>query len=205
MPTIVRVGCSVSTRAGPLSFPTPGAKRRSRAVFHGIILGSGRSSSYEQRTWKVLWTECGKCCDHSAKILKVTGDADPTYDPQEYKNLREIDYFYSISEFLEYIDQDQFTTGFAINLAQQSDSSSALTPTPVSNPSPSEDESAVTSLMLLSSSSNSADRSMPLLDMSIVNSEKTPESTAESPVRIRREFVPQVTPEIIPPPAWKYV
>ena len=26
MPTIVRVGCSVSTRAGPLSFPTPGAK-----------------------------------------------------------------------------------------------------------------------------------------------------------------------------------
>ena len=153
MPTIVRVGCSVSTRAGPLSFPTRGAKRRSRAVFHGIILGSGRSSSLDQRTWKVLWTECGKCCDHTAKVLKVTADADPTFNPQDYINLRDIDYFYSISEFLEYIDEDQFTTGFAINLAQQSDSSSTLILTPISISSRAGDTSAVTSLMLLSSTS----------------------------------------------------
>ena len=198
MPTVVRVGCSVSSRAGPLSFPNPGSKRRSRAVFHGIILGSGRSSSNTERTWKVLWTECGKCCDHSAKILKVTADADPSFDPQAYKNLREIDYFHSISEFLEFIDQDQFTTGFEINLAQNSDSSSTLITTPVSIPSPSEDASAVTSLMLLSSTS--VDRSRPLLDMSIVNSEESIQNNTESPVRIRREVVPQVTPDIPPPP-----
>lgn len=104
-------------------------------------------------------------------------------------------YFYSISEFLEYINDDQFTTGFVINLAQQSDSLSTLSPTPVSTPYPSEDISVLTSMMLLSPSSTSGGRSIPLLDMSIVNSESTPEDTTESPIRIRRELFPQVTPD----------
>lgn len=110
--------------------------------------------------------------------------------------MREIDYLHTIPEFLEYINQDQFTTGFAINLAQQSDSSSILIPTPVSVHYPYEDASAVTSMMLFSSASTSADRSRPLLDKSIVNSEQTPENNTESPIRIRREIVPQVTPDI---------
>ena len=138
----------------------------------------------------MLWTKCGKCCDHSAKILKVTADADPTFDPQDYNSLRDIDYFHSTSEFLEYIYQGRFTTGFAINLTQASASSSTPISNPNSSPYPSEYASTMTFLMLLSSTCTSGDRSRLLLDISIINSESTPQFSTESPIQIWRPMLP---------------
>ena len=106
--------------------------------------------------------ECGKCCNHSAKSLKICGDTDPYFNLQDYDNLREIDYYQSVSEFLQFIDRDQFSPGFAVNLAQHN----PITESVAAATFPEEDESAVSTLMILSSGSIIL-LSTPLLDKSI--------------------------------------
>ena len=111
MPTIVRIGCKVIAKTGPLVHLTPGGKRRSRTIFHGTILSSGRLSSAELRTWKVIWSECGKCCDHPSKSLRIVSGADTTFDPSLYSNLRDVDYYATLTEFLQFVNKDNLTPG----------------------------------------------------------------------------------------------
>ena len=60
----------------------------------------------------MLWIECGECCNHSTKNLKVLQYADDNFNINEYSSLREVDYYHSVAEFLEYVDKDTFPPGF---------------------------------------------------------------------------------------------
>ena len=157
MPKIVRVGYAVSSRTGPLYLPIPGAKRRSHSILHGIILGSSRLSSVDQRTWNVMWTECGKCCDHSATILKVLTSTYNSFDISEYSTLWEVDYYHSLASLLEYIDKDTFYPGFEVVLKQQSISSTSV-PTHSTADVPPKLASVVRSLLILASTSENSEQ-----------------------------------------------
>ena len=56
-----------------------------------------------------MWTECGKYCDHSSKVLKVVAYADNNFDTSEYSNLIEVDYYHSAADLLEYVDKYIFS------------------------------------------------------------------------------------------------
>ena len=56
-----------------------------------------------------MWTECGKYCDHSSKVLKVVAYADNNFDISEYSNLIEVDYYHSAADLLEYVDKYIFS------------------------------------------------------------------------------------------------
>ena len=128
MPPIA-IGSHVTARVGPLFESTnnlstagPGGKRkrRFRRHFKGIVLGSGRASTQEKRTWKVLWMDCGKCCDHSARVLSVYKRPCMHFDIKEYShNLRDIDYFSDVKSLTNYIDEGNYSSNIEINLAQR--------------------------------------------------------------------------------------
>ena len=99
MPAVIRIGCYVSSKVGPLTLVSHGARRRTRPLFHGIVLSSGRDDSTDKNMWKVLWVECGKCCDVSASSLKLITLLAHDFNITLYESLRECDYYETKKSF----------------------------------------------------------------------------------------------------------
>ena len=121
-------------------------------MFNGIVLSSCKSSCMEQNSWKLLWVECGKCCYHIAKSLKVVSPPKEDFNNYMYKDLCEDDYFETKSSFFQVNNQNEFTTGFRVNSNQSTGvETSTVMPTDgsslVSTPIPSADRAAVATLL----------------------------------------------------------
>ena len=86
MPSTIRPGFKVQAPVGPLSIETVGDKsaavsqpsdgkrkktRRVRSVITGWVVSAGCDTSTDKHSWRVLWSNCGKTCDHSARSLTV--------------------------------------------------------------------------------------------------------------------------------------
>ena len=89
--------------------------------FNGIFISSCKISCKDSNSWKFLRVECGKCCDHSAKSLKVVSPPREEFVIDMYEDLREDDYFETKSSFFQFIDQHDFTAGFRVNLNQSAE------------------------------------------------------------------------------------
>ena len=86
MPSSIRPGSTVSSLVGPLGSVTnrdtladammPAderkRKRSTRGLRCGIVVGVARSAS-KPHSWRVLWEDCAKTCDHCQTKLKGDG------------------------------------------------------------------------------------------------------------------------------------
>ena len=84
-------GFKVQARVGPFrieslgdnfyvpssSQPSDGKKRKTRRVRYiitGWVVSAGCHTSMDKHTWRVLWSNCGKMCDHLARSLTVVNN-----------------------------------------------------------------------------------------------------------------------------------
>lgn len=108
MPSTISPGTRVKARVGSLQVETspvpmslesvattplekPKRSRRVRAFAYGWVVGPGRPTS-SNNSWRVLWTDCGKACDHTAPSLKVVTDVSPSFDESVFALLLPADY-----------------------------------------------------------------------------------------------------------------
>ena len=88
-------GAKVRATVGPLNdFTSPGGRRK-RRWFTGLVLSSGKPTVKSPRTWKVLWFECGCCCDHSSNSIHFVSPPVAEFEAKVYDDLVEEDYFES--------------------------------------------------------------------------------------------------------------
>ena len=108
MPSTIRPGTRVKARVGCLqveldpaavSLETVGTtlqekkrrKRRKRAFHYGWVVGPGRPNS-PNNSWRVLWTDCAKTCDHTVPSFIVVTDVTPSFDESVFAQLLPVDY-----------------------------------------------------------------------------------------------------------------
>ena len=182
MPSVIRIGCRVSSKVGPLTLVSPGAKRRTRSLFHGIVLSSGRDDYADKNKWKVLWIECGKCCDASASSLKLVALPVSNFDIKMYESLRECDYYETKKSFLEFVDKDSFTPNFEVDSNNIPSDETPTVPATSTGTSETDDNFAVETLLQLSASSShgTSTNLLPIIDPSIDIVELTDNSEQNS-------------------------
>ena len=144
-------GAKVRARVGPLNhFTSPGG-RRARRWFTGLVVGSGKPTPKSPRTWKVLWFECGCCCDHSPNSLHFVDRPAPTFDAKVYDDLLNEDYYENSNKFFKFIDKEtfnneiRFRTNYQDPTRNRTNSSTAENSTANSQDAPSSEQGAIQS------------------------------------------------------------
>jgi hypothetical protein len=111
MPSTIRPGFKVQARVGPFSIETFGdnvnvpsssqpsdgkkkQKRRVRSVITGWVVSAGRDTSTDKHSWRVLWSNCGKTCDHLARSLTVVNDDVDGFEKGIFERLLPSDYLW---------------------------------------------------------------------------------------------------------------
>ena len=111
MPSSIRLGSSVSILVGPLESVTnrdnldhslqPDAttkrKRSLRGLRYGIVVGAACSTS-KPHSWRVLWEDCSKTCDHTSRTLKLVRYTDATFNKSCFSRLLPEDYLSSVGD-----------------------------------------------------------------------------------------------------------
>jgi len=117
MPSIIRVGSKVMSNVGPFRIVTVGDKngvtgkkkktRNQRSPIHGWVVASGRPTS-EKNSWRVLWSNCGKTCDHSASRLTVINDEVDGFEHDVFERLLPVDYFTTRKQLYSLMDRGNY-------------------------------------------------------------------------------------------------
>ena len=103
MPSSIRPGCKVEARVGPKRVETirdrigiqserEKRKRTTRSMIHGWVVGPGHLTS-PKNSWRVLWSNCGKTCDHQHTRLNVINDEVHSLEAGVFERLYPEDYF----------------------------------------------------------------------------------------------------------------
>ena len=118
MPSSIRPGCKVEALVGPKRIVTVGDKigipsekekrtRTARSIVQGWVVGPGRLSS-PKNSWRVLWSNCGKTCDHPHSKLTVINDVVHSFEAGVFERLYPEDYFSSTKALYTLMDSGRF-------------------------------------------------------------------------------------------------
>ena len=123
MPSTIRPGFKVQARVGPLSIETVGDKnaavsqpsdgkrkktRRVRSVITGWVVSAGRDTSTDKHSWRVLWSNCGKTCDHSARSLTVVDNDLKGFEKGIFEHLLLSDYFWKKEQLFAIFESGRY-------------------------------------------------------------------------------------------------
>jgi len=108
----------VLARVGPKHVETIGDKigiqserekrtRTARSIIHRWVVGPGRLSS-PKNSWRVLWSNCGKMCDHPHSKLKVINDKAHSFEVGVFERLYPEDYFPSTKVLYSLMDSGRY-------------------------------------------------------------------------------------------------
>ena len=120
MPSSIHPGSKVQARVGPFCIESIGDKngvppspqssadkrtRRVRSIIYGWgVVSAGLSTSNNKKSWRVLWANCGKTCDHPAMPLKVVNDNVHGFEMSLFERLLSSDYYMTTKELLTVFD-----------------------------------------------------------------------------------------------------
>jgi len=116
MPSSIRPGCKVEARVGPKRVETIGdrisiqskrEKRTTRSMIHGWVVGPGRLTS-PKNSWRVLWSNCGKTCDHQHTRLNIINDEVHSFEAGVFDRIYPEDYFPTTKGLYSLMDSDRF-------------------------------------------------------------------------------------------------
>jgi hypothetical protein len=123
MPSSIRPGSTVQGLVGPLEAVTnrdtladammpadassTKRKRSTRGLRCGIVVGAARSTS-KPHSWRVLWEDCAKTCDHTSRTLKLVRYTDTTFDRSCFSRLLPEDYLLSVVELYNLFDSGKY-------------------------------------------------------------------------------------------------
>ena len=119
MPSSIRPGCKVEALVGPKRIVTVGDKigippsekekktRTARSIVQGWVVGPGRLSS-PNNSWRVLWSNCGKTCDHPHSRLTVINDVVHSFEAGVFERLFPEDYFSLTKALYTLMDSGRF-------------------------------------------------------------------------------------------------
>jgi len=114
----IRPGCKVEARVGPkrvesigdrIGIQSDGQKRKrtTRSTIHGWVVGPGRLTS-PKNSWRVLWSNCGKTCDHQHSVLTVINDEVHSFEAGVFERLFLEDYFPTTKVLYALMDSGRF-------------------------------------------------------------------------------------------------
>ena len=118
MPSSIRPGCKVEALVGPKRIVTVGDKigipfekekrtRTARSIIQGWVVGPGCLSS-PKNSRRVLWSNCGKTCDHPHSKLTVINDEIHSFEAGVFERLYPQDYFPSTKALYSLMDSGRF-------------------------------------------------------------------------------------------------
>ena len=139
MPSTIRPGFKVQARVGPFTIeslgdnvcvpsssqPPDGKKkktRRVRSVITGWVVSAGRDTSTDKHSWRVLWSNCGKTCDHSARSLTVVDNDVDGFEKGIFERLLPSDYLWKKEQLFAIFESGRYESKLRMTPVQPSTS-----------------------------------------------------------------------------------